>query len=110
MLFFFSISRGWGTPKYELFRNKFFLRFGYPKRQLLTRVLNVELDFRIFRLIHVARMGKKRRLFSILVGRPDGKRSLGRPRRRSEDNIRRDLREVGVRGENWLNVAQNRIQ
>jgi len=45
---------------------------------------------------HVARMGKKRRLYSILVGRPGGRRPLGRPRRRWEDNIRRDLREVSV--------------
>ena len=59
---------------------------------------------------HVARMGEKRRLYSILVGRPDGKRPLGRPRRRWEDNIRRDLREVGVRDENWLDTAQDRIQ
>jgi len=59
---------------------------------------------------HVARMGKKRRLYSILVGRPDGRRPLGRPIHRREDNIRRDLREVGVRDENWLDIAQDRIQ
>ena len=59
---------------------------------------------------HVARMGEKRRLYSILVGRPDGRRPLGRPRRRWEDNIRRDLREVGVCDENWLDTAQDRIQ
>jgi len=51
-------------------------------------------------------MGEKQRLYSILVGRPDGKRPLGRPRRRWEDNIRRDLREVGVRDENWLDIAR----
>jgi len=55
---------------------------------------------------HVARMGKKRRLYSILVGRPDGRRPLGRPRRRWEDNIRIDLREIGVRDRNWLDIAQ----
>ena len=58
---------------------------------------------------HVARMGEKRRLYSIVVGKPEGKRPLGRPRRRWEDNIRRDLREVGIRDENWLDVAQERI-
>ena len=58
---------------------------------------------------HVARMGEKRRLYSILIGKPEGKRPLGRPRRRWEDNIRRDLREVGIRDENWLDVAQERI-
>ena len=58
---------------------------------------------------YVARMGEKRRLYSIVVGKPEGKRPLGRPRRRWEDNIRRDLREVGIRDENWLDVAQERI-
>jgi len=59
---------------------------------------------------HVDRMGEIRRLYSILVGRPDGRRPLGRPRRRCKDNIRRDLREVDVRDENWLDIAQDRIQ
>jgi len=54
--------------------------------------------------------GEKRRLYSILVGRPDGKRPLGRPGRRFEDNIRRDLREVGVRDENLLDIAQDKLQ
>jgi hypothetical protein len=43
---------------------------------------------------HVARMGEERGAYRILVGRPDGKRSLGRPRHRWEDNIKTDLREV----------------
>jgi len=59
---------------------------------------------------HVARMGEKRRLYSILVERPDGRRSLGRSRRRCDDNIRRDFREGGVRDKNWLDVAQDGIQ
>jgi hypothetical protein len=44
---------------------------------------------------HVARMGEKRNSYRILVGKPEGKRPLGRPRRRWEDNIRMDLREIG---------------
>jgi hypothetical protein len=44
---------------------------------------------------HVARMGPKRNAYRILVGKPDGKRPLGRPRRRWDDNIRMDLREIG---------------
>jgi len=48
--------------------------------------------------------------YYILVGRPDGRGPLGRPRRRWEDNVRRDLREVGFRDENWLDIAQDRIQ
>jgi hypothetical protein len=47
---------------------------------------------------HVARMGEKRRAYRILVGKPEGNRPLGRPRRRWEDNIRMDLREIGWGG------------
>jgi hypothetical protein len=44
---------------------------------------------------HVARMGKKRGVYGVLVGKPEGKRPLGRSRRRREDNIKLDLQEVG---------------
>ena len=44
----------------------------------------------------------------MLVGKPDGKRPLGRPRRRWEDNIRMDLQEVGLGYENWIGLAQDR--
>jgi hypothetical protein len=48
---------------------------------------------------HVARMGEGRKVYRVLVGKPGGKRPLGRPRRRREDEIRMDLREIGwVRG------------
>jgi hypothetical protein len=45
-----------------------------------------------------------------LVGRPEGKRPLGRPRRRWEDNIKMDLREIGIDGVNWIRLAQDRVQ
>jgi hypothetical protein len=45
-----------------------------------------------------------------LVGRPEGKRLLGRPRRRWEDNIKMDLREIGIDGANWIRLAQVRVQ
>jgi hypothetical protein len=45
-----------------------------------------------------------------LVGRPEGKRPLGRPRRRWENNIKMDLREVGIDGANWIRLAQDRVQ
>jgi hypothetical protein len=48
--------------------------------------------------VHVARMGEKRNAYRILVGKPDGKRLLGRPRRRGVDNIKMDLREIGWDG------------
>jgi hypothetical protein len=59
---------------------------------------------------HVARMGEKRNAYRILVGKPEGKRPLGRPRRRWEDNIRMDLREIGWGGMDWINLTQDRNQ
>jgi hypothetical protein len=50
---------------------------------------------RMRRAGHVARMGERRSVYRVLVGKPEGRRTLGRPRRRWEDNIRMDLREVG---------------
>ncbi|KAJ4435808.1 hypothetical protein ANN_18427 [Periplaneta americana] len=57
---------------------------------------------------HVARMDESRNAYRVLVGRPEGKRSLGRPRRRWEDNIKMDLREVGYDDREWINLAQDR--
>jgi hypothetical protein len=45
-----------------------------------------------------------------LVGRPEGKRPLGRPRHRWEDNIKMDLGEIGINGANWIRLAQLRVQ
>ncbi|KAJ4438933.1 hypothetical protein ANN_14887 [Periplaneta americana] len=59
---------------------------------------------------HVARMGESRNAYGVLVGRPEGKRPLGRPRRRWEDNIKMDFREVGYDGRDWINLAQDRDQ
>jgi hypothetical protein len=59
---------------------------------------------------HVARMGKGRSVYRVLVGRPGGERPLGRPRRRWEDNIKMDLREIGIDGANWIKLAQDRVQ
>ncbi|KAJ4430978.1 hypothetical protein ANN_19571 [Periplaneta americana] len=59
---------------------------------------------------HVARMGESRNAYRVLVGRPEGKRPLGRPRRRWEDNIKMDLREVRYDDREWINLAQDRDQ
>jgi hypothetical protein len=59
---------------------------------------------------HVARMGEGRGVYRVLVGRPEGKRPLGRPRRRWEDNIKMDLRETGIDEANWMQLAQDRVQ
>jgi hypothetical protein len=55
-------------------------------------------------------MGEGRGVYRVLVGRPEGKRPLGRPRRRWEDNIKMDLREIGINGANWIQLAQDRVQ
>ena len=57
---------------------------------------------------HVARMREGRGVYRVLMGKPEGKRPLGRPRHRWEDNIRMDLQEVGLGYENWIGLAQDR--
>jgi hypothetical protein len=59
---------------------------------------------------HVARMGEGRGFYRVLVGRPKCKRPVGRPRRKWEDNIKMDLREIGIDGANWIRLAQDRVQ
>jgi hypothetical protein len=59
---------------------------------------------------HVARMGEKRNVYRLLVGEPEGKRPLGRPRRRSIDNIKIDLLEIGMGVVDWIGLAQNRYR
>jgi hypothetical protein len=57
---------------------------------------------------HVIRMGEKRSPYKILMGKLEGKRPLGRPRGRWEDNNRMDLREIGWDGMDWVDLALNR--
>jgi hypothetical protein len=56
---------------------------------------------------HVARVGEKRNAYMILVVKPEGRRPLGRQRRRWEDNIKMDLREIGCDGRDWIVLAQD---
>jgi hypothetical protein len=53
-------------------------------------------------------MGEERKVYKILVGKPEGKRTLGRPRRRWEDGIIMDLREIGLGGVDWIRLSQDR--
>jgi hypothetical protein len=110
----------------RVFENKVFRRIFGPKRDEVTRgwrkLHNEELDGlysspSIVRVIkarrmrwagHVARMGEVRGACNILVGRPEGRGPLGRPRRRWEDNIKLDLRETGFGAVDWINLAQDR--
>ena len=57
---------------------------------------------------HVARMGEEKRVYRVLVGKPEGRRPLGLPRRRWVDNIRMDLQEVGCGYMDWIGLAQDR--
>jgi hypothetical protein len=57
---------------------------------------------------HVAHMGEGRNLYRVLVGKPEGRRPLGRSRRRWEDEIRMDLEEIGWGGVEWIHLAQDR--
>jgi hypothetical protein len=59
---------------------------------------------------HVARMGVGRGVYRVLVWKPEGKRPLERPRHRWEDNIKMDLKEIGIDGANWIQLARDRVQ
>ena len=59
---------------------------------------------------HVARMEQSRNAYRVLVGKPEGRRPLGRPRRSCEDNIRMDFKEVGCEPGEWIDLAENRDQ
>jgi hypothetical protein len=111
-----------------VFKNRVLRRIVGPKREEVTRkwrkLHNEELNNlyslpNIARVIksrrmgwagHVARMGKKKDVYRILVGRPEGRRPLGRPRHRWEDNIRMDLLVVGCECVDWMELAQNRVR
>ncbi|KAJ4443915.1 hypothetical protein ANN_05702 [Periplaneta americana] len=112
-------------PRLRVFENKVLRKIFGAKRDEVTgewrKLHNIELHALysspdIIRTIksrrlrwagHVARMGESRNAYRVLVGRPEGKRPLGRPRRRWEDNIKMDLREVEYDRE-WINLAQDR--
>ena len=57
---------------------------------------------------NVTRMGERRGVYRVSVGKPEGKRPLGRPRRRWEDNIKMDLKEMGCEGMDWIELSQDR--
>jgi len=73
----------------------------------LPNIVRVIKSRRMRWMRHVARMGQGRGVHRVLVGKPEGKRPLRRPRRRWEDNIKMDLREMGAGGD-WLELVQDR--
>jgi hypothetical protein len=109
-----------------VFENRVLRRIFGPKRDGVTgewrRLHNEELNdlysspniVRVIKLRrmrwagHVARMGEGRGAYRVLVGRPEGRRPLGRPRRRWGNNIKMDLQEVGWGGMDWIDNVQDR--
>ena len=112
--------------KLRLFENMALRRIFGPRRDKVTgewrRLHNEELnDFysspnvvwviqlrRMRWAGHVAHVGEERGVYRVLVGKPEGRRLLGRPRRRWVDNIRMDLQEVGCGYMDWIGLAQDR--
>jgi len=111
--------------KLRMFENMVLRRIYRPRRDEVTgkwrRLRNEELKDlysspNIVRVIksrrmrwagHVARIGEERGVYRVLVGKPEGRRSLGRLRRRWVDNIRMDLQEVACRYMDWIGLAQD---
>jgi hypothetical protein len=109
-----------------VFENRVLRRIFEPKRDEVAggwrKVLNKELhglysSLGIVRVIkarrmrwagHVAHMGEVRSAYNILVGRPEGRRPLGRPRHRWEHNMKMDIREIVFGDVDWINLAQDR--
>ena len=109
-----------------MFENRVLRRILGPKRDEITgewrKLRNEELNDlycspNIVRVIksrrtrwagHVVCMGERRGVYRVLVGKAEGKRPLGRPRLRWEDNIKMDLQEVGCGGMDWIELAQVR--
>jgi hypothetical protein len=110
----------------RVFENRFLRRIFGPKRDEVTgewrKLHSEELHIlysspNIIRQIksrrmrwagHVALMGEERNVYRVLMGKPEGKRPLGKSRRRWEDGIRMDLRETGWRSVDWIQLAQDR--
>jgi hypothetical protein len=78
------------------------------QKSISTKFYNDNIRKRMRWAGHVAHMREDRGVHRVLVGRLEGKRLLGRPRRRWEDNIKMDLQEVGEGREDWMELAQDR--
>jgi hypothetical protein len=118
----------YGCETWSLFENRVLRRIFGPKRHGVTggwrKLHNVELhnvysspskiriikSRRMWWAGHAARIGEKRNVYRLLVGKPEGRRPLGRPRRRWIDNTKVDLLETGVSVVDWIGLAQDRYR
>ena len=109
-----------------MFENKVLRRIFGPKRDEVTgewrklhnkelsdlycspNIVRVIKSRRLRWAVHVAVMGERRGVYRVLVGKPEGKRPLVKPRRRWEDNIKLDLRETGCGNMEWIDLAEDR--
>jgi hypothetical protein len=112
--------------KLSVFENRVLRRIFGPKRNGVTggwrklyneglhnlysspSIIRIIKSRRIRWVEHVARIGEKRNVYRLLVGKPEGNRPLGRPRRRWIDNINMDLLKIGVNVVDWIGLAQDR--
>jgi hypothetical protein len=95
-----ELTRGWIKLHNEELRSL----YSYPN------IISIIKSRRMRWAGHVTRMEEKGNAYMILVGKPEGKKPLGRPRRRWTDNIKMDLREIGWDGIDWIDLAQDRDQ
>jgi hypothetical protein len=122
-----SLWGGGGEHRLRVFENRVLRRIFGPKREedgSWRKLHNDELHSpysspTIVKVIksrkmrwagHVVRMGEGRGVYRFLVGSPGGERPLGRSRRRWEDKIKMDLREIGIDGANWIHLVHDRVQ
>jgi hypothetical protein len=94
------VTRGWRKLHNEEFHNL----YSSPS------VIRIIKSRRMRWAGHVAWMGEKRNVYRLLVGKPEGKRPLGRPRHRWMDNIKMDLLEKGLSVVDWIGLAQDRYR
>jgi hypothetical protein len=92
-----GVTRGWRKLHNEELHNLY----------SLPSIITIIKTRRMRWVRHVARMGEKRNVYRLLVGKPEGKRPLGRPRHRWIDNIKTDLLEVGLSVVDWIGLAQD---
>jgi hypothetical protein len=95
-----GVTGGWRKPYNEELHNFY----------TSTSIIRIVKSRRMWWAGHVARIGEKRNVYRLVVGKPEGKRPLGRPRSRWIDNFKMDLLEIGVTVVDWIGLAQVRYR